>query len=208
MSESKSSKNSILPRKSWISNRNSTEEDERLIDIIPIHNEEERVMPIVTVRNDSNQKFKVRKKQLFEKLNTHKLTYIKGGICDSYIKYGYPTLEDVISDVSSREEEEERRLQKLLNALKRKGLQYDPNVSYFKEYIEQGTDIKNALKEGKKEWFYLNKTNYTMILPKYKDEDKAQRIALQEYVNQYGYDNYVKMYIGICKEFEMKIQLY
>lgn len=171
------------------------------------HNNE-HVNPIVKIRNDANQKIRIRKKQLFDKLDSHKLTYIKGGICDSFIKFGYPTLDQVIMNIKELTLQEEKRLEKLLNVLKRNALKYDSRVLYYKEYIEQGTNIGTALIEGKKEWFYINMTDYLELVKIYKDEDKAQQIALKKYIKKNGHDTFVQKHVYNKKTINMKIKLY
>jgi len=183
-------------------------EKEQLIDI-PDRPDDNIVAQRVTVRYDNaNNKVRVRKKQLFDKLNSHKLTYVKGGICDSYIKYGYPSLDKVISDVQNLTDQEDQRLAKLLSHLKKRGLRYDSDVSYYREYIEQGTDLKTAIREGKREWFLLNRTPYSKYLEELRDEDRAEELAIDHYVRKHGYTRQLKKYTGIIKEFEMKIKLY
>ena len=70
----------------------------------------------------------VRKKQLFDKLDSSKLTYIKGGICDAYIKYGYPSLDQVVNDIQNTTDEEYTRLEKILKQLNKQQLIYDKNI--------------------------------------------------------------------------------
>ena len=129
-----------------------------------------------------------RRKRLFNELSMLKLDYVRGGICDSYIKFGHPPIEDVIKYMTMSTQEEEQRLEKLLEILKSNNILYDSRVSYYKEYVEQGTDLDTAIIEGKKEWFYINLTEYNDILKKYKDEEKSMKIALRRYVRKNGYD--------------------
>lgn len=149
-----------------------------------------------------------RKKQLFDKLNSLKLTYIEGGVCDAYIKFGYPSLDQVVLEIQHITLQEEKRLNKLLIALKKHNLEYDPNVMYYKEYVEQGTCLKTAISEGAIEWFYLNKTDYLDILNKTLDEDKAREIALDRYIDKHGQDEYVKKYTKKTPSNTKKIMLY
>lgn len=94
-----------------------------------------------------------RKKKLFNELSMLKLDYVRGGVCDSYIKFGYPPIDEVIERMTICTREEEQRLDKLLKVLKNNNLLYDSRVSYYKEYVEQGTDLDTALVEGKKSGF-------------------------------------------------------
>jgi hypothetical protein len=182
-------------------------DDERLIDI-PAE-EEAKIEPKVTVRYEkSANRVKVRKLQLFDKLNSHKLTYIKGGICDSFIKYGFPSLDEVIDNVQNTTELEDKRLEKLIRHLEKRQLQYDSRVSYYREYVEQGTNLRTAIREGRREWFLINKTCYQKILALYKDEERAEEEAINRYLKKEGYDREFQRHLGKRQEFEMKIRLY
>lgn len=183
----------------------NTEDDEEIIEIDHPVKRKPCIKPIV--KNDRNQKIIVRKKQLMDRLDSQKLTYVRGGICDSFIKYGFPSLEKVISDVEEMTKQEEQRLMNLITELKKIELRYDSRVSYYKEYVEQGTHLKTAIREGKKEWFYINMTDYLELVDFYKDEDMALTIALDRYIDTHGYDEYVKKYIGVNYR-EMKLHLF
>jgi hypothetical protein len=58
---------------------------------------------IIKYANKTN-KILLRKRELFDQLSDKKLEYIKNGICDSYIKYGKPSLNDVINNIKTRTE--------------------------------------------------------------------------------------------------------
>ena len=155
--------------------------------------ESEQKMNNITVRYaKKNNKILLRKKELFDHLNNNKLEYIKNGICDSYIKYGTPSLNDVINNIQIRSDVQTKRLTRLINRLKKKGEMYDENVSYYKKYVKYGGDIKHTIDEGIKEWFYINKTNYLELLKIYKEEDKAQSKAFNQYIKQYGPNKYTE----------------
>ena len=181
---------------------------ENLIDI-PVLDDEE-LDPKITIHYeyDSHNKIRIRKKQLFDQLDTLQLTYVKGGICDSFIKYGYPSLDKVINDVQQSTTLEDRRLEKLVKNLEKRGLKYDSRVTYYREYVEQGTDICTAIREGKREWFLINKTAYLRLLTIFKDEERAEEKAIQRYLKKYGYTQEFRNHLGRQREFEMKICLY
>lgn len=121
----------------------------------------------------NNSKIKVRKKRLISKLSDKKLKYTKNGICDMYIKYGKPSIDDVINDIENSNRKKQNRLLELLSRLNELELNYDNNNSYFRDYVNRGGDIEYAIDEGIMEWFYKNFTNYEDLLCKYKDEDRA-----------------------------------
>jgi hypothetical protein len=182
-------------------------DEERLIDI-PVNDDLGPEHKITVRYEKSAHKIKVRKRQLFDKLNSRKLTYIRGGICDSFIKYGYPSLDEVIDDVQNTIELEDQRLEKLIRHLEKRRLIYDSKVSYYREYVEQGTDLRTAIREGKREWFLINKTCYLKLTALYKDEERAEKIAIDRYLRKNGYDREFRRHLGKRREFEMTIRLY
>lgn len=153
---------------------------------------------------EENERLLLRKKQLFDQLTNNKLEYTKNGICDSFIKFGKPELNIVIKDVQKRTEVQSKRLTKLLNRLRKEDETYDENISYYKKYIKYGGDLDYHVDEGIKEWFYVNKTKYLEFLKIYKDEDRAQANAFNNYIKTVGHDKYTER---ICQT-EMIIRLY
>lgn len=156
------------------------------------------------IKYDKNNKILLRKKKLFDHLDNEKLEYIKHGICDAYIKFGTPSLDVVVRDMQNLSEKKMTRLKKLLKKLKDEGEIYDENNYYYQSYIKNGFDFDYAVNEGIKEWFYINKTNYLEFLKNYKDEDKAQAEAYNQYVKQNGFDKYTER----IKKTEMLLELY
>jgi len=162
---------------------------------------------IVITKKDPSQK---RRQMLMDELSMRKLDYVRGGVCDSFIKYGRPSLDEVIEMCIRSTMQEEKRLTILISNLKQNDLIYDDRVSYYKEYIEQGTDLRTAITEGKKEWFYINMTEYPAFLAKYKDEERAMARALDKYIKQHGYDSAIYKYLDSNTFImsNMKIRLY
>jgi hypothetical protein len=144
------------------------------------------------IKYDKNNKILLRKKKLFDHLDNEKLEYIKYGVCDAYIKYGTPSLEDVVKNMQCVSEKKMTRLKKLLKKLKDEGERYDEKITYYQQYIINGFDFDYSVNEGIKEWFYINKTNYLELLKIYKDEDKAQSMAFNQYVKANGHDKYTE----------------
>lgn len=140
----------------------------------------------------SNKKFLLRKRQLFNQLNDKKLEYIKNGICDSYIKYGKPSLNDVIDNIKSKATAKSKRLDRLLTKLRTEGELYDESNSYYKKYVNNGGNLEEIINEGIKEWFYINKTNYQSFFELYKSEDIAQTKAFNAYIKKNGNDKYTE----------------
>jgi hypothetical protein len=179
-------------------------------DVLELDIEKEQEEPI-PISNDimvryakKDKKILLRKKELFDHLSDKKLRYIKNGICDSYIKYGTPSLNDVISDIHTKSEIQLKRLERLIRRLKKEGEVYDENVSYYNKYVKYGGNIDHAIEEGIKEWFYINKTNYLELLKIYKEEDKAQAKAFNQYIKRHGSDKYTEK----IRKTEMVLRLY
>lgn len=161
-----------------------------------------------TIHYDSASKkkylLKIRKKKLFTELTNVKLEYKKYGVCDSYIKFGTPSLDEVIKGMQQKTEYETKRLRNLLEGLKHHGALYDDRISYYQKYIKYGGNLKKTIEDGEIEWFYLNKTNYLDLLKIYKNEDKAQSKALNKYIRECGIDQYIEK----IREKDMKICIY
>jgi hypothetical protein len=153
---------------------------------------------------ENNERIVLRKTQLFDKLKNNKLEYTRDGICDSFIKFGTPPLNTVIDDVQKKIELQTKRLTRLLKRLRYEGEIYDESNSYYKRYIKYGGDIDYYVDEGIKEWFYINKTKYLENLKIYKDEDKAQAKAFNDYIKTVGHDKYTER----IRQTEMVIRLY
>lgn len=140
----------------------------------------------------SKNKILLRKKQLFEILNDNKLEYVKNGVCDSYIKFGTPPLNNVIDDIKTKTEGRINRLNRLLKRLRKEGEVYDEKNSWYQRYINTGSDINKAVDEGIKEWFFYHKTEYPDMLKMYKNEDFAQTKAFNAYIEKHGADRYTE----------------
>lgn len=153
---------------------------------------------------ENNDRVLIRKRELFNQLNNNKLEYTGGGICDAFIKFGTPSLNTVIQDVQKKTDVQMDRLTQLIKCLKKEGECYNENVSYYKQFIKNGGDINYYVEEGIKEWFYVNKTNYLEYLKFYKDVDRAQTKAFNEYVRKNGMDRYTER----IRKADMVVRLY
>jgi Zn-finger nucleic acid-binding protein len=132
------------------------------------------------------------------------MEYKKNGICDAYIKFGYPELNDIVQTIQTKSEIEMSRLSKLLRRLRKEDEEYDENNTYYKKYIKDGGDINFIISEGIKEWFYIKKTNYLELLKLYKSEDIAQSKAYNQYIKQHGSDKYTER----IRKTELVMRLY
>ena len=152
---------------------------------------------------DKKYKLAFRKKILFDKLNRVKLQYIKNGICDSYIKYGKPSLSEVLINFQDKTNNEFNRLQFLIKKLKSRGIKYDERVKIFTTYTKRGGDINKVLDEGETEFLYWNFTDFPSLINKY-PEEIAKNIAMNKYIRENGRDKYINK---IIKK-EMTLNLY
>ena len=164
------------------------------------------IKPIINYFNNDpkEEKILIRKKELYSTLSDEKIQYIKNGICDSYILYGKPTLENVIDTMKVKNSTKMKRMSLLLKKLQEIEEEYDENVSYYKKYISSGGNIDYCISEGIKEWFYLNKTNYLELRKKYKNDEYAKIKALNDYIKKYGTNKYTEM----IRNEDMVIRLY
>jgi len=158
---------------------------------------------IIKYEKNSNRVL-LRKKQLFDQLTNNKLEYTGDGICDSFIKFGTPPLNTVIENVQKRTEVQTKRLTRLLKRLRTEGEIYDENISFYQRYVKNGGDIDYYVDEGIKEWFYKHKTNYSRFLEMYRDEDRAQAKAFNDYVKTVGHDKYTER----IRQSEMILRIY
>jgi hypothetical protein len=156
------------------------------------------------VNLNSYKKKYERKQELCSILNDEKLEYEKNGICDSYVEYGTPSLDNVVIKIKKKTHDTTDRLCKIINELKKIGEQYDENNSYYKKYIRNGGNINYTINEGVIEWFYTHKTNYKQIMKQYKNNDVALAVAFNEYIKNNGKDKYTER----IRRSEMTVSIY
>lgn len=159
--------------------------------------------PIVRY-SKKNSHILVRYNKLINLLNKKRLEYRKNGICDQYIKFGTPSIEEVVKSMEKKTNDEDRRLHKLIKCLRKKNLSYDQNVKSYREYITYGGNLKKIIDDGETEWFLINKTQYNDILKKCKNEDNAKSHAINKYISKNGVDKYINR----IKKKEMTICIY
>lgn len=155
------------------------------------------------IRMDRTYRLENRKTMLFNELNNVKLEYKQNGICDSYIKYGKPSLEEVIDDLTIKSNNQTDRLKLLVDKLALKNIKFDDRIEIFNNYVKNGGDLKKVIKEGEIEYWYWNKTEYPVLIEKY-NEDIAKNIALNKYIKKNGHNKYTNK---IIKK-EMTLSLY
>lgn len=134
-----------------------------------------------------SRKQKKRKVKLLSELQAKNLEYVRYGICDAYVLYGNPkNVSTVISVLLKNTKEENRRKTRLMRRLAKMGINCDDiyKIEYFRDYIENDTDINVAIEQGIKELFLVYKTNYLNYLYTYYDEEQAEYLALEEYYKE------------------------
>lgn len=166
-------------------------------------NESRNMIPVVRYKKKESKVYQ-RYIKLMKALVDARLEYRKNGICDKYIKFGFPSIEEVINELQKRTNNEERRLKRLIKKLKKKNLQYDRNVNVYQEYIKRGGNIKETINEGETEWFLINKTKYLEFREKYLNEDRAKSAAISQYIRNHGVDEYIES----IKKKELTISIY
>lgn len=131
-------------------------------------------------------KQKLRKKELFDKLKENKLEYKKNSICDAYIKFGSPNINEVIDILLKNQLDEINKFIFLINELNKRNISYDSRIPIFKSYIKNEIDINETIKIAETEKFLIENTNYLSLLKIY-DNNIAKDLALQKYNNSTNY---------------------
>jgi len=131
-------------------------------------------------------KQKLRKKELFDKLKENKLEYKKNSICDAYIKFGSPNINEVIDILLKNQLDEINKFIFLIDELNKRNISYDSRIPIFKTYIKNEIDIDETIKIAETEKFLIENTNYLSLLKIY-DNNIAKDLALQKYNNSTNY---------------------
>jgi len=131
-------------------------------------------------------KQKLRKKELFDKLKENKLEYKKNSICDAYIKFGSPNINEVIDILLKNQLDEINKFIFLIDELNKRNISYDSRIPIFKTYIKNEIDINETIKIAETEKFLIENTNYLSLLKIY-DNNIAKDLALQKYNNSTNY---------------------
>jgi hypothetical protein len=123
-----------------------------------------------------------RKKEIELALKEYKLENIKPSLCSSYIKYGIPNIESIISTFRKEQNKKEERLYKLITELKKNGKEYDENIPVYEKYIKEGGDILKIVEESELEKSLVYNTNYKHYL-KHNNVATARYLATMEFMN-------------------------
>jgi hypothetical protein len=123
-----------------------------------------------------------RKSKLIKIINEYKLNDVKLNICKAYIKFGQPSLEYVVKQLQEKQTKKNNRMYNLISKLKKHGKQYDEKIPAYSNYIKNGGNINNIIKESELESIFVYNTNYLHYL-KHNDANTARYLASIEYVN-------------------------
>jgi hypothetical protein len=138
----------------------------------------------VRILKDSNTQSKrqERKKLLLNKLKEMKMDYIKN-ICDSYIKFGTPNLDNVVKALYIKQTENNNKLCMLLDELRNRNLEYDDKVPSYQKYIKKGGDLNKIIENGELEKILIAETNYLSIIDDV-DSEIAREISLNTFYDK------------------------
>ena len=135
-----------------------------------------------------------RKQQLFKILKEYKLEYKKNSICDIFIKYGIPKLQDVINVLEKENINTISNLKLLSKELTKLNLKFDKKLPSHFNYIKNGGNINKTIEIGKIENIIINSTEYLEYLKKYSNED-ALDMACIEYIDLKGQNEIISNYL-------------
>jgi hypothetical protein len=124
----------------------------------------------------------IRKKEIESVLKEYKLENIKPSLCSSYIKYGIPSIENIVSIFQKEQNKKEKRLFNLIKELKKNGKEYDENIPMYETYIKEGGDILKIVRESELEKSLIYNTNYKHYL-KHNNVQTARYLATMEFIN-------------------------
>lgn len=141
-----------------------------------------------------DRKIRDRKILLKQRLKEHKLTYRKHSVCDVFIKYGTPDIETVIRSLEKDVKDRSKNLMRLSKRLGRYKLEYNENVPSYKKYVDNGGDVKEAVRIGRVESIVMEKTRYLEYLKEYSGEDALDMAAI-EYIDSEGSNDVVSEYL-------------
>jgi hypothetical protein len=128
-------------------------------------------------------KEKKRRLNLIDKMRMYKLDQMDNSVCRTHIKFGYPTIEKTINLLLENQDDENKRIYKLLDALENNNLIYNPKLPCYLNYIKNKCSIKDTIKIAEIELFLAENTEYIILLEKY-DNESAKEIALFNYYKE------------------------
>ena len=147
---------------------------------------------ILKKKNNINQLR--RKQELFKTLKEYKLEYKKHSICDIFIKYGIPKIQDVINILEKDNIDTISNLTYLSIELNKLNLKFDKKLPSHFNYIKNGGNLNKTIEIGKIENIIINNTEYLEYLKKHSNED-ALDMACIEYIDLKGNNEIISSYL-------------
>jgi len=144
---------------------------------------------INTRRKKANDRIRARYNQLRDILRKYNIDInnfnMKSGIMFEYLNNGDLTIDDIIYDLISHDENKQQRKSIILKALKRANIRYHNKMISVTRYImNNNNDIDAVIKWADRESFLIDNTSYIDLLAKYNDYQIAEEMALQEYIQR------------------------
>jgi hypothetical protein len=133
-----------------------------------------------------NQICDIQKKYKFEQLSN---------LCDAYIKFGNIHIDDVIADLSKKQEKSQDNMNELVKFIKKNNFEYDSKLPSFQNYLKYGGDLKKTLEDAKLEKIFMYETDFFRYL-KHNDIEVAKYLASIEFVNNGKNNEIVDKYIA------------
>jgi hypothetical protein len=123
-----------------------------------------------------------REKIIREEFILNKLKFIKNRDVMEYIKYGTPTLDEVIINIAKLECDKTDNYINLIKELDKKKIKYNENLKSFKSYINGYTtcSLEETLNNIEYEYILNYETNYHE-LQKIMNDEEAEYNAMFEY---------------------------
>lgn len=151
---------------------------------------------IVSVRKNhkSVSNRKLREIKLMDKLQEEKLDYVSHSICDTFIRYGMPELNEVIDTLKKNTMTKSENLIKLSNELSKNNIQYDESIPRYANYVNSGKNLADTIYYGNIERIVIDKTNYLKYLKTESAED-ALDMACIEYIEREGHHPDITKYL-------------
>lgn len=127
----------------------------------------------------------MREKKLKEALKRNKLEFKNHGNFYSYIHYGTPTLETIITEELKKNKDKMKRRIILSNELSKLNIPLDETLKTCYEYINNLTNknLPVVIRNIEVEHFLKHETDYDILCSTYSPKI-AQEIALKKYINQ------------------------
>jgi hypothetical protein len=153
------------------------------------------IIQIISLQNNisikkSSIKLKEKKRRLnlIDKMKMNKLDQINNSVYRTHIKFGYPTIDETINLLLENQNDENKKIYTLLDALENNNMEYNPKLPCYLNYIKNKCSLKNTLEIAETELYLAENTEYIKLLEKY-DNESAKEIALFNYCKEHNSKN-------------------